>query len=176
MQIAEQGGKVIRSVYNSGDMNKMLKGTDDPVTIADLQVQKSIEACFGTHFPGLILVGEESKESLINIQSQLDPKNISLDFIKQEMLSESLKTRKDFNDHMRKEFYGAEIWENFESIRPGKEVLVWVDPLDGTNDFTKGNPSTVTVLIGLAVEGVPKVGVVHQPFAHGESGITLFGT
>ena len=32
----------------------------DPVTIADLICQKTIEECMGFHFPNLKLVGEES--------------------------------------------------------------------------------------------------------------------
>lgn len=45
---------------------------------------------------------------------------------------------------------------------------MWVDPLDGTNDFVKGNLSAVTVLIGLSIDGIPKIGVVHHPFETNE--------
>lgn len=54
-----------------------------------------------------------------------------------------------------------------------------MDPLDGTNDFVNGNLSAVTVLIGLAVDGVPKVGVVHHPYKTNEpssKGFTIFAT
>ncbi len=60
-----------------------------------------------------------------------------------------------------------------------KKAIVWVDPLDGTKEFLKGNLSAVTVLIGLSLEGVPSIGVVHYPFNIGENdgkGLTLFGT
>lgn len=40
---------------------------------------------------------------------------------------------------------------------------VWmIDPIDGTRDFVRGEPGYV-VMIGLAIEGRPKVGVVAQP-------------
>jgi 3'(2'), 5'-bisphosphate nucleotidase len=41
-----------------------------------------------------------------------------------------------------------------------------VDPLDGTREFVEGPEfwSGVTVLIGVAVKGVPVAGVIHQPF------------
>lgn len=40
---------------------------------------------------------------------------------------------------------------------------VWyVDPIDGTRDFARGDDG-FAVMIGLCVEGVPTLGVVHQP-------------
>lgn len=40
---------------------------------------------------------------------------------------------------------------------------VWlVDPIDGTKDFIRGGDG-FAVMIGLAIDGVPAVGVVHQP-------------
>jgi 3'(2'), 5'-bisphosphate nucleotidase len=40
---------------------------------------------------------------------------------------------------------------------------VWlVDPIDGTKDFIRGTDG-FSVMIGLVVDGVPTVGVVHQP-------------
>ena len=51
---------------------------------------------------------------------------------------------------MREQVYGDEIWAKFDEIDTSNAV-VWIDPLDGTKDFTNGNLSAVTVLIGLAV-------------------------
>ncbi|CAN5822238.1 3'(2'),5'-bisphosphate nucleotidase CysQ [soil metagenome] len=40
---------------------------------------------------------------------------------------------------------------------------VWlVDPIDGTKDFIRGGDG-FAVMIGLSIDGVPSVGVVHQP-------------
>ncbi len=40
---------------------------------------------------------------------------------------------------------------------------VWlVDPIDGTKDFIRGGDG-FAVMIGLSIDGVPAVGVVHQP-------------
>ena len=79
---------------------------------------------------------------------------------------------------MRKAVYGNEILETFDSFE-AKSATVWIDPLDGTSDFVKGNLSAVTVLIGLVIDGLPKIGVVHNPFKTNENdgtGITIFGT
>ena len=41
----------------------------------------------------------------------------------------------------------------------------YVDPIDGTKDFIRGREG-FAVMIGLCVDGVPVVGVVHQPTTH----------
>jgi 3'(2'), 5'-bisphosphate nucleotidase len=45
-------------------------------------------------------------------------------------------------------------------------LLIWVDPLDGTKEYTLGHDVAheVTVLIGVAWNGKPIAGVVNQPF------------
>jgi 3'(2'), 5'-bisphosphate nucleotidase len=43
--------------------------------------------------------------------------------------------------------------------------VVWVDPLDGTSDFVAGNLTAVTVLIGVSIKGVSRIGIVHNPFS-----------
>ena len=65
----------------------------------------------------------------------------------------------------------------FESFDP-KDAVVWIDPLDGTNDFVTGNLPAVTVLIGLSIKGVSRIGIVHNPFNEDNNalGRTLFGT
>ncbi len=59
-----------------------------------------------------------------------------------------------------------------------KDAVVWIDPLDGTNDFVTGNLTAVTVLIGLSIKGVSRIGIVHNPFNEDDNnlGRTLFGT
>jgi|TARA_B110000285_G_C14952040_1_gene527295 3'-phosphoadenosine 5'-phosphosulfate (PAPS) 3'-phosphatase len=79
---------------------------------------------------------------------------------------------------MRENAYGDEILEIFDTFSTEK-ATVWIDPLDGTKDFCNGNLSAVTVLVGLAIDGVPKIGVVHNPFKTNENdgvGMTMFAT
>ena len=66
----------------------------------------------------------------------------------------------------------------FETFDP-KDAVVWIDPLDGTSDFVSGNLSAVTVLIGLSIKGISRIGIVHNPFsddADPTKGRTLFGS
>jgi 3'(2'),5'-bisphosphate nucleotidase len=55
---------------------------------------------------------------------------------------------------------------------PGRMWLV--DPIDGTKDFIRGTDG-FSVMIGIAIAGVPVLGVVHQP-AVGATGRTFFAT
>lgn len=67
--------------------------------------------------------------------------------------------------------------DNFETFNT-KDAVVWIDPLDGTNDFVKGNLSAVTVLIGLSIKDKSRLGIVHNPFSDQdrEIGKTIFGS
>ena len=68
--------------------------------------------------------------------------------------------------------------DDFSTISNDR-ASIWIDPLDGTSEFVQGHLSSVTVLIGLTIDGIPKAGVVHHPFKsdidNGE-GMTLFAT
>ena len=59
-----------------------------------------------------------------------------------------------------------------------RDAVVWIDPLDGTSDFVKGNLPAVTVLIGLSIKGYSRIGIVHSPFSeeNPDLGKTLFAT
>mmetsp|Transcript_1965 Transcript_1965/g.3443 ORF Transcript_1965/g.3443 Transcript_1965/m.3443 type:complete len:176 (+) Transcript_1965:233-760(+) len=123
-------------------------------------------------------MGEEAKQDLQNIDSVFGPDSISHDFIKPDFLQSHLAKREKFNKKMSELVYGGEILSAYDEV-DCETSTVWIDPLDGTTDFVKGNLSAVTVLIGLAVNGVPKIGVVHNPFKTNENdgmGMTIFGT
>ncbi|CAJ0944222.1 unnamed protein product [Ranitomeya imitator] len=51
----------------------------------------------------------------------------------------------------------------YNSIKE-EELVVWVDPLDGTKEYTEGLLDHVTVLIGIAHEGKAIAGVINQPY------------
>lgn len=50
--------------------------------------------------------------------------------------------------------------------------MVWVDPLDGTKEYTQSYEEAkfVTILIGVAWKGKPIAGVINQPFYKHEAG------
>lgn len=49
------------------------------------------------------------------------------------------------------------------------QFTIWVDPLDGTKEYTEGFLDHVTVLIGIAVGKRAVAGVINQPFFNYEN-------
>jgi 3'(2'), 5'-bisphosphate nucleotidase len=45
---------------------------------------------------------------------------------------------------------------------PLEDLVVWVDPLDGTQSFIEGDFNAVTTLIGVSYRHQAALGVVHQ--------------
>ena len=45
-----------------------------------------------------------------------------------------------------------------------EDMVVWVDPLDGTSGFVEGHLSHITSLIGLSIGQRPRAGIIHKPF------------
>ncbi|ETN70489.1 inositol monophosphatase family protein, partial [Necator americanus] len=69
--------------------------------------------------------------------------------------------------------------QDLKSIK-AEDVVVWVDPLDGTSEVAVAVKNKnaalleqVTVLIGIAHRGRPVAGVIHQPY-HGDAGRTIW--
>ena len=58
--LSEECGKIIRQVHESNDLKTVQKGVENPVTIADLRVQKTIEVVLNALYPSLNVMGEES--------------------------------------------------------------------------------------------------------------------
>lgn len=61
-----------------------------------------------------------------------------------------------------------------------EDVVIWVDPLDGTSEFAQSAKTMspllqqVTVLIGITYKGKAIAGVIHQPY-YEDKGRTIWG-
>ena len=71
--LAEEGGRVIRQVEQSHDLQTIDKGDAGPVTIADFIIQRTIEDNLRAIYPTLTVMGEESPENIKNVKAACRP-------------------------------------------------------------------------------------------------------
>ncbi|XP_038818386.1 3'(2'),5'-bisphosphate nucleotidase 1-like [Salvelinus namaycush] len=136
--VAEKAGAIIRRVLHSGELGIVEKtGANDLQTLADRLVQQSICASLSKSFPKITIIGEEV--GVCNIR--ICQRRLSEDLIESSQSEEILQKSCPLEYSALKE----------------EELVVWVDPLDGTKEYTEGLLDHMTVLIAIA-------GVINQPF------------
>ncbi|CAF0728400.1 unnamed protein product [Adineta ricciae] len=153
---AKRAGQIIRDVQSSGTgLDIVEKGHNDPQTKADRASQQLIISSLVKHFPQLTVRGEE------NIPLEKSAASSDIDDLIGSNLDEILK---------------APCPTEFQKLEE-KDLVIWVDPLDGTREFTEGRLEGVTVLIGVATQGNAIGGIIHQPFYEdgGQSGRSIWG-
>jgi len=156
IEAAERAGAVIKHVRESGVLRAVNKKENDPVTRADFAAQTLIFGTLRRIWPKLGLVGEEDEAKC----GGADVEEL-LEFAKTAPLRCA--------DASERAKMTVTIPENVRHV-PVEELCVYVDPLDGTREYTHGSDEPVMVLIGITRNNVPFAGVTHQPFvdsAHG---------
>lgn len=148
---ATQAGKIIRDILNQGELNIIDKGKNDLQTEADRSAQKCIIESLSRQFPDVTIIGEEGTSRC----------EVPSDWIVTDMDQDVLNLK---------------LPKELENIS-AKDICVWVDPLDGTSEFTQGLVDHVTVLVGVAIGSRAIGGVIHQPFYNNNASIgrTLWG-
>ncbi len=94
----------------------------------------------------------------------------------------------DLKERFKKQLEYPDLPEaimNDNRLYPLKDIIVWVDPLDGTKAFVAEQYHHVNVLIGISFQGRAIAGVMFQPFPvlaavsdasmDGTCGSTVFG-
>lgn len=133
-------------------MHFLRKGKGDLQTEADRSAQRCIIASLSKQFPTIKIIGEEGGSDL----------NVCNDWLVAEYDQELL------NQKCPEQFLNAS----------DDDFVVWVDPLDGTSEYTQGFLDHVTVLIGISIKNSAVGGIIHQPYyknANGELGRTIWG-
>uniref|UniRef100_A0AC34Q2V8 3'(2'),5'-bisphosphate nucleotidase n=1 Tax=Panagrolaimus sp. JU765 TaxID=591449 RepID=A0AC34Q2V8_9BILA len=155
VNVSESAGSLIKKIMSSGNLKIISKCNNcDLQTEADRAAQYFIEQSLQQKFQSkLRIIGEEENVS-------------KTPYIDVSVSNEVLK-------------YDNRIPEEFKNIRE-EDVVIWVDPLDGTFEFASCNGKTanlqpVTVLIGIAYKGRPIAGIIHQPYFTELTGRTLWG-
>lgn len=112
--IAGRAGKIVRDVMSKGELGIVEKGKDDYQTEADRSAQKCIIASLAAQYPKINIIGEED-----------NPDNEG------EVCAEWLSTDAD------KEILSLECPPFLQGVKE-EDIVVWVDPLDGTSEYTQG--------------------------------------
>ncbi|XP_069370829.1 3'(2'),5'-bisphosphate nucleotidase 1 isoform X1 [Paralichthys olivaceus] len=165
--VAEKAGAIVRKVLHSGELGIVEKtGANDLQTLADRLAQQSICASLSRRFPKVTIIGEEDLPS--------------------EEVKEDVIENGQAEDILQKSCPAE-----YSGLKE-EELVVWVDPLDGTKEYTEASRylrhqteaqtphggsvtsqphstalwllDNVTVLIGIAYGGRAIAGVINQPF------------
>jgi 3'(2'), 5'-bisphosphate nucleotidase len=150
---ANRAGKIIRDVMNKGELGIIEKGKDDLQTEADRSAQKCIIASLTNSFANVCIIGEEGKTDLTDTPAEWVVQEQDVEFLRNTCPSAFVNATEE-------------------------EFVVWVDPLDGTSEYTQGFLEHVTVLIGVSVNNQAVAGVIHQPYfktSSGGLGRTIWG-
>lgn len=123
------------------------------MTIADTAAQKVIVSSLLSKYPELNIVGEEDEPIEIDVGSKKELNDTMLDEV-DFYLPTFVKESGDFVDAP-------------EELKLD-EIVVYVDPLDGTREFVEGRLSNVQCLIGLCWRGRPLMGAIGLPFGMSE--------
>ncbi|KAI5610960.1 3'(2'),5'-bisphosphate nucleotidase 1 isoform X1, partial [Silurus asotus] len=164
--VAEKAGAIVRKVLHSGELGIVEKtGVNDLQTLADRLAQKSICASLLRSFPKITIIGEE---------------DLPAESAEEDLIETSL-----YDGILQKQ-----CPDEYSKLKE-EELVVWVDPLDGTKEYTEGNLRRiklselgvkqfyavkswlldhVTVLIGIAHKGKAIAGVINQPFYNYQAG------
>ncbi|XP_069946566.1 3'(2'),5'-bisphosphate nucleotidase 1 isoform X2 [Cherax quadricarinatus] len=137
--VANHAGKIIREVMKKGELGIVEKeNARDLQTEADRAAQRCIVSSLSRCFPKITIIGEEGEEECHDAHQQVfDP-------------TAEIPVEIQCPPHL------VSLAE--------EEIVVWVDPLDGTAEYTQGLLDHVTVLIGIATGGKAVGGVIHQPY------------
>ncbi|GMS84565.1 hypothetical protein PENTCL1PPCAC_6740, partial [Pristionchus entomophagus] len=150
VRVSQSAGDLIKGILARGELGVIDKGSEsvyDPQTEADRAAQYLIVQSLHKKFKDICIIGEEEKVSAVEVLE---------DGASQDVLSLSFPS-------------------DLSSIEESNDVVVWVDPLDGTTELARAKDKTsvetlqqVTVLIGIAYKGSIVGGVIHQPWSFPE--------
>ena len=120
------------------------EGANNPVTQGDMLSHRAMYYGFKRAFPKLEVVSEEHDHG------EVDLKDVKLPDIR--VAGMSIDNKLQFN-------------KGDELVSTGN-LLVWIDPLDATQEYTENLVQYVTTMICIVVKGKPVAGIIHKPFLH----------
>lgn len=161
-----------------------VKTDGTPVTDADGAAQCIICDLLRKVSPQIRIVGEETLQEVESGSKTID-QNVWLGMspktrqkgIQKEAKEEEVLLKNIFNELCERRRKVTEAMESvssppnllfIEEEVAAHRVSVFIDPLDGTSAYMKGNYKVVTTLVGIIVDNCPIFGVIGQPFGTNE--------
>lgn len=141
IESARRGGDEVVAVHKLHNLHEFVKGktkegAKEMRTDGDLRSQAAMTYGIKMLFPRIKVVSEEKEE--------FDRKSLHLQPLPNEFLPElSAIESSEVN---------------------ADEVVIWIDPLDATQEYTENLIEFVTTMVCVVVKGVPVIGVIHRPF------------
>ncbi|RWS14207.1 Inositol monophosphatase 3-like protein [Dinothrombium tinctorium] len=147
IKAAEIGGNQVRSVYDSHNLQAKNKGETKegvklPVTFADIRSHRAMVNSLSLNFPGLRIISEENEST--NEETENPGESLTLK-------ANKLLLENEFRQLSDRE-------------RPLSDLVVWIDPLDATKEFTENLLQYVTTMVCVSYKGKPIIGVIHKLF------------
>lgn len=158
LQIA--GSSVVNSsllhnnlIKNVGSKGRTLEGANDIVTGADLESHNKILSTIKDSYKRIVIVSEEDTTTAF----------------------ENTKPEDDLLPIDRGEFAGK-LRANLHEIEDQRasrgflidqqETLIWIDPLDATQEYSENLTSYVTLMSCIVYKSEPIAGIIHKPFTN----------
>lgn len=128
------------------------------LTVADMAAQKAIITSLREAWgDSLHIVGEEEEEDDHDADEGSDKSTVTTN-----------------TGPLRMDLLENDIGETDE-LDPN-DVIIFVDPLDGTREFVEGRLENCQVLVGIAIGGEAVAGAIGLPFPEGHSNLTTAAT
>lgn len=136
--LLKEAGQKIVQIRKMSDFKVDHKKKDNSVvTKADFESHTILTETLRHKFPSLIINSEEN---------DLNNPNFDLKFY----MSKCDNYKANSND----------------LIKSNLEINVWIDPLDATQEYSENLVEYVTVMFCIAQIGMPKAGIIHNPFTN----------
>ncbi|CAH8578859.1 unnamed protein product [Schistosoma turkestanicum] len=143
IHLSEEAGGLIKFINFKHNLNSRTKYggllKQEPLTDADLGSHQIIVSGLTSTFPELPVRSEEHEL----------PTHHLTDY-------EESVFHSDFQSSL----------PNDDLFVPVTDLVVWVDPLDGTQEYTEGLHEYVSVMICIVLHDRPIAGIIHQPFSN----------
>lgn len=96
LHLSEECCRLLDQVHSdSQSLQTQMKDADNPVTIADLTIQKTIEHNLLFFYPKINIIGEEDPATYEHIKPLVQPWDIKRDVITDEFLANHFEARKE---------------------------------------------------------------------------------